>query len=285
MALRWQELAWVIDRHHLEVVSEALFALGSLGLQEDHPPGEAPAPRQPWDTGPVAPLPAAILLRGWWPEEADCQEAVARLARRHGGAPSWRMVSEDDWATDWRQHFSRLVFSPELAVSPPWEAQPGDVIIEPGMAFGSGDHPTTRACLSGIARLAQPGRSCLDVGCGSGVLALAAVRLGMTARGIDTDPDAVTVARDNAERNHLPADFDTTPLQRVTGTYDLVVANIFAEVLVKIAPDLIRRCSGSMVLAGILADRAAMVEAAFSSMRTVSRVQEEDWVSLELSVS
>ncbi|MFT5682916.1 MAG: ribosomal protein L11 methyltransferase [Myxococcota bacterium] len=283
MSARWQELAWVIDRSRLEVVSVALFALGSLGLQEDHPPGQAPTPRQPWDTGPEASPSEAVLLRGWWPEDADCADAVALLARQHGGAPSWRNVSEDDWATDWRQHFSRLVFSSALAVSPPWEAEPGDVIIEPGMAFGSGDHPTTRACLSGIARLAQPGKTCLDVGCGSGVLALAAVALGMTACGVDTDTDAVKVARENAERNGLSARFDTTPLQQVEGTYDLVVANIFAEVLVKLAPYLIERCSGSMVLAGILADRAAMVEAAFSGMHLVSRIQEEDWVSLELA--
>ena len=283
MSSRWQELAWLIDRERLAVVSTALFALDTLGLQEDHPPDQVPTPRQPWDTGPDAPPAAEVLLRGWWPEEADCQEAVAALARLHGGAPSWREVSEGDWATDWRQHFSREVFSEALAISPPWEALPGDVIIEPGMAFGSGDHPTTRACLAGIARLAQPGQSLLDVGCGSGVLALAGARLGMTVRGVDTDRDAVTIAAENAERNELEATFDATPLQRISGQFDLVVANIFAEVLVVLAPDLIRRCSGSMVLAGILADRAGLVEAAFASMRLVGRVQDGDWVSLELS--
>lgn len=283
MAARWQELAWTIDRSRLDVISTALFALGSLGLQEDHPPGQAPPPRQPWDTGPL-PMPSVqVLLRGWWPEDADCQDAVALLARQHGGAPSWRMVSEDDWSSDWRQHFTRQVFSEALAISPPWEAKPGDVVIEPGMAFGSGDHPTTRACLAGIARLAEPGSRCLDVGCGSGVLALAAVRLGMEATGVDTDAEAVRVARENAERNGLAARFDTTPLQSLTASYDLVVANIFAEVLVKLAPALIARCSGSMVLAGILADRAPMVEAAFSRLRLVRRSQEGEWVSLELS--
>ena len=81
MAARWQELAWTIDRSSLEVVSGALFDLGSLGLQEDHPPGQAPVPRQPWDTGPL-PVPSAqVLLRGWWPEDADCQDAVAALFR------------------------------------------------------------------------------------------------------------------------------------------------------------------------------------------------------------
>ena len=283
MAARWQELAWIIDRRWLEVVSTALFELGSLGLQEDHPPGQAPPPRQPWDTGPLPPPSAEVLLRGWWPEDAGCHEAVAILARQHGGAPSWRTISEDDWSTDWRQHFTRQIFSDALAISPPWEAQPGDVIIEPGMAFGSGDHPTTRACLSGIVRLARPGQRCLDVGCGSGLLALAAVKLGMTARGIDTDPEAITIARENAERNGLCAEFDDTPLQRVGGGYDLVVANIFAEVLVILAPALIERCTGTAVLAGILADRASMVEEAFSSMCLVRRSQEGDWVSLELS--
>ena len=284
MAARWQELAWTIERSSLEVVSAALFALGSLGLQEDHPPGQTPVPRQPWDTGPL-PMPSAqVLLRGWWPEDASCQDAVAALARQHGGAPSWRMVSEDDWSSDWRQHFTRQVFSEVLAISPPWEAQPGDVVIEPGMAFGSGDHPTTRACLAGIARLAAPGGRCLDVGCGSGVLALAAVRLGMGATGVDTDAEAVRVATENAARNGLAARFETTPLQNLTGTYELVVANIFAEVLVKLAPALIARCGGAMVLAGILADRAEMVEAAFSDMHLVRRVQDGEWVSLELSV-
>ena len=281
MASSWQELAWVIARDRLEVVSAALFSLDCLGLQEDHVPGQAPPPRQPWDTGPL-PLPSAeVLLRGWWPEEADCQAAVAALARQHGGAPSWRTVREGDWSTDWRQHFTRQVFSDALAVSPPWEAQAGDVVIEPGMAFGSGDHPTTRACLDGIARLARPGALLLDVGCGSGVLALAGAKLGMAARGIDTDADAVRVAQENATRNGLTADFDDTPLQRVTGQFDLVVANIFAEVLVKLAPDLIRLCSGSLVLAGILADRSAMVEAALSELRLTQRRLDGEWVSLE----
>jgi ribosomal protein L11 methyltransferase len=284
MASRWQELAWTIDRSRLEVVSAALFALGSLGIQEDHPPGQAPPPRQPWDTGPLPEPSAQVLLRGWWAETVDCQDAVASLARQHGGAPSWRTVSEDDWSSDWRQHFTRQVFSETLAISPPWEAQPGDVVIEPGMAFGSGDHPTTRACLAGVARLADPGSRCLDVGCGSGVLSLAAVRLGMSATGIDTDAEAVVVARENATRNGLSARFDTTPIQSLTGTYELVVANIFAEVLVKLAPALIARCGRSMVLAGILADRASMVEVAFSSLRLISRVQDGEWVSLEFSV-
>ena len=151
------------------------------------------------------------------------------------------------------------------------------------MAFGSGDHPTTRACLAGIARLARPGARCLDVGCGSGVLALAAVRLGMQATGVDTDAEAVRIAQENAERNGLAARFEHTRLEALTGTYELVVANIFAEVLVILAPALIARCGGTMVLAGILADRAAMVEAAFSAMRLVARRQDGEWVSLELS--
>ena len=280
----WIELRWTLPRQAAEPASAALFDLGALGVQEDYLPGQAPPPRQPWDTGPRPPEPPLVLLRAWW--EAAAAPDTAPLLARWGGEVDWATVEAEDWANQWRDHFVRVAISDRLAVAPPWDAQPGDVILEPGMAFGSGDHPTTHACLVGIDRHATPGGRCLDVGCGSGILAIAAAKLGMQVEGIDIDPECVRTSTENAALNHLSAAFSETPLARLQGTHDLVVANVYAEVLVTMAPDLARLCApgGVVVLAGILADRDHLVLDAMqhAGLQVVRREQAGEWVSLEL---
>jgi len=283
----WAEVSVVVPRDRADAVGDCMMGLGAVGLQEDHLPGEAPLPRQPWDTGPLAPATARMLLRGWWPDAgfAEGWPALAQaLAAAAGAAPTWRPVRDEDWAESWREVFERVVVSPGVAVAPPWKAQPGDLVVDPGMAFGTGEHVTTRACLAAVERLGQAGGSCLDVGTGSGVVALLAARQGMAAWGIDIDADAVLAARDNALRNGLQARFDDTPLAAVEGRYDLVVANIFAEVLAVLAPDLARVCAGRMVLAGILADRVGLVTQAMEAqgLQVEERTIEGEWISLVL---
>lgn len=281
----WAELRVVVDRAAVELASGLLMAMGAMGVQEDLLPGEAQRFLQPWEKGPPPPPPARNLLRAWWPAEGfpDRFTTIAEeLAGRAGvGAPVWESIQDEDWGETWKRSFHRLIVSERLAVSPPWEAQPGDLIIEPGLAFGTGEHPTTRACLEGVARLAVAGGTCLDVGCGSGVLALAAARLGMRAWGVDTDPDAVRSSHEAAAMNGLEARFDGTPLERVEGRFDLVVANLFAEVIAALAPHLKRVTGRHLVLAGILADRGHLVERALADMRLVARRQDGDWLSLE----
>lgn len=283
---RWVEMRLVVPRERVEEVSAAVLDLEAAGVQEDYLPGEAPPPRQPWDTGPAAPEPPRVLLKAWWPDAlADgARIAVARAVAGWRGirAPDWGIVDDQDWAEAWKAGFSRIVISDRLAVAPPWEAEPGDLVVEPGMAFGTGEHPTTRACLEAVDRLASPGGACLDVGCGTGVLAILAAQRGMESRGIDIDADAVNASRENAERNGVQVAFDDTALEDVEGEYQLVVANVFAEVLVTMAPHLSRLTSGRLVLAGILADRAALVEDALFDMRIVSRKVDGEWVCLEL---
>lgn len=283
---RWVEMRLVVPRERVEEVSAAVLELEAVGVQEDYLPGEAPPPRQPWDTGPAAPEPPRVLLKAWWPDAlADgARVAVARAVAGWRGisAPEWGVVDDQDWAEAWKQGFTRIVISERLVVAPPWEAQDGDLVVEPGMAFGTGEHPTTRACLEAVDRLASPGGRCLDVGCGTGVLAILAAQRGMEARGIDIDADAVAASRENATRNGVQVAFDDTRLEHVEGSYDLVVANVFAEVLVQMAPDLSRLTAGRLVLAGILADRAPMVIDALFDMRLVSRRQDGEWVCLEL---
>lgn len=279
---RWVELSLVVARGLLPHRSAELFELGALGLQEDFLEGEAPPPRQPWDTGPLPPVPKHKVLRAWF--EPAAGETAREVVELWAEESRWREVGQEDWADGWRASFQRLVISPTLAVSPTWAAEAGDLVVEPGMAFGTGDHPTTRACLERVEQLATPGASCLDVGCGSGVLALVAVREGMAAWGIDIDADAVRESRENAERNGLVVRFDDTPVHRVEGRYELVVANLYAEVLSKLAPEMRRCASRDIVLAGILADRAHLVEAAFAGLEVVERAQTGDWVCLHYRV-
>ena len=130
--------------------------------------------------------------------------------------------------------------------------------------------------------LAPETTACLDVGCGSGILALAAAKLGLYARGIDIDPPSVDSARENAGLNNLKVDFSTEDIRQIQGDYDLVVANLFAEVLVDLADDLLRVSSKHLVLAGILNEKSEMVLDALHPMRLEERIQTNDWTCLHL---
>ncbi|MDP6933581.1 MAG: 50S ribosomal protein L11 methyltransferase [Myxococcota bacterium] len=281
----WLELRVAVRTTEVEQLSMVLIEAGAVGLQEDVLPGTERMFRQPWDTEP-APEPEEVWLRAWWdssrPVDLELQVETVLNGWGRVGEPEWVEQVEEDWAVDWKAQFRAIRISERLVVAPPWEAQEGDLVIEPGMAFGTGEHPSTRACLEAIDRLASPGMSCLDVGMGSGVLALAAAQRGMRVRGVDIDADSVRTARANADRNDLVAEFDDTPLGQVGGRFDLVVANIYAEVLVQLAPDLQRVLGGRLVLAGILQDRAGLVEEALRDLRLVQRSTDGDWVCLEL---
>lgn len=277
---RWVELRAVVARTRFDALSQIAFAAGATGTEEAPAPGARPVYKQPWDTE-APPLPLRVTLKAWFSEdEAD----AGRTALEGAGAEIEALVVDDeDWAESWKAFHKRIEVSPRLRVAPPWEALPGDLVIPPGNAFGTGGHPTTLACLGAIDRLAGECTSVLDVGCGSGVLALAAAQRGLKATGIDIDPDAVTSSRSNAALNTLSAEFSTLPLQRVSGTYDLVVANVFAEVLTMLAPDLLRVTSRHLVLAGILAERAGPVLDALSPPLAIrEEIREGDWLHLHL---
>ena len=278
----WAELQLKTPRDLIDDISSLLFEHGALGLQEDYLPGQAPPPPQPWDTLPPPPPPPFALLKVWFDLDSQ-QDITALLAEKvlsHDLTVQWSEISASDWGESWKANFSRHVFSDELAIAPPWLAQQGDLIVEPGVAFGTGEHPTTASCLEAISKWRNPGASCLDVGCGSGILALAAAKLGMKAVGIDIDPDAVSSANETAKQNNLKADFSTLPLQRIDGKYELVVANLFAELLIQFAPLIMARCSHRLALAGILIDRVDGVYTAYESMTLIRSKQEGDWVSL-----
>lgn len=272
-----------LGRHRVERVSGALFALGATGVQEDWMPGEAPPPRQPWDDGPPAREPDRCLLIAWFedPDRAAIEAALRPLAGPV--RPAWSTVEEVDWDEAWKARFPPIVVSPRLTVAPPWDAPPGALVIDPGQGFGTGQHPTTRQALAALDALLAPGhgaRTALDVGCGSGILALAAARLGLSVRGIDVEEAAVREAAANAARNGLAARFDTTPVAAIDAPADLVLANLHAELVRALGPDLVRLTGRWLVVAGILEEREVVVHEALAGLTPIARACEEGWVCL-----
>ena len=172
-------------------------------------------------------------------------------------------VVGDAWRDEWKKFFEPFALCPRVTVRPPWRettVAPGEHVIElePGRAFGTGLHETTSLVAQVLADANLQGMAVLDVGCGSGILSLVALRLGaMQARAIDVDPDAVAVTRENAGRNGIASsvEADTATVDSVIGTFPVVVANIESKTLVELAPAIVERVAlgGLLVLSGILA--------------------------------
>jgi ribosomal protein L11 methyltransferase len=281
--MAWTELRFTLERHALDAVSLVLFELGTAGIQEVD---LVPRPEtQIWEDAPSREEPGTVLVRAFF-EDADrerIERALAPFAVAGAGSTSWHAVPDTRWDEAWKEGLEPLVISERLVIAPPWNAPPGAVIVEPGQGFGTGQHPSTRACLAALDAIARDASvtTALDVGCGSGILALAAARLGLSARGIDIEESAVREARANAARNRLEVVFDATPLARVEAGADLVLANLHAEVLVPVAPDLVRLTRAWLVIGGVLADREDRVRAAFEPpLRLAGRAVDGRWVSL-----
>ena len=217
------------------------------------------------------------------PDPADAPRAAEALAAagRIVGlelAPATGSIPDEDWKFSYRKHFKVEVISPRLVVRPPWESVapvPGQKVLtlDPGIAFGTGPHPTTRACLDAIDALAaeDAGRTFLDVGCGSGILSIAAALEGFCeVRGFDNDPDAVRNANENAAANGLGALFFEGDLSApdVTAPADVVAANVLAPVLVRFAREVgaLVNPGGRLILSGILDEQYAEVRDAYAAL-------------------
>ena len=262
-------------------------------------------------------LPADVIVKTYLPLDGSASEARRRLEEGlwHLGqilplpSPLLRELDESDWSEAWKQQYHRLHVGRRIVLVPAWETyepSPGQVVIrlEPGQAFGTGLHPTTRLCLEALERLVRPGCTVLDVGTGSGVLAIAAALLGADpVLALDADPVAVRTAAENVAANGvarqvavrhaslpggdaLPRHFslDGSLARLDDGAYDLVLINILAPVIVGMAPALAARTrpGGHLVAAGLIEDQAEGVAGALQAQgfAILDRTQEDDWVCL-----
>jgi ribosomal protein L11 methyltransferase len=300
----WLELSVAADVEAVEAVSEILGRVAPGGTSVE-PAFELV------DEGLGARLDLArpSIVRAYVPARdpaaaeravADATEALGHLQAfglRPIGELTTRVVHEADWAAAWKAHFPVLRIGRRLVIKPTWRrhrAQPDDVVLalDPGMAFGTGLHPTTRLCLAALEDLASrdaiDGARVLDVGCGSGILAIAAAKLGAAwVLGVDTDPIAIEATIANAGRNGLAHAIDARAgsLPSTEAPYDVVLANLIASVLIALATQLRDelRPRGRLIASGIFVDREAEVRAAFEAagLDVTSRTAEGEWVALE----
>ncbi len=294
--MQWIEIAVTVTPELADLAASVLEDYGHQGvsvsrddIQPDH-----------WDEGEL-PEPSAMIIRAYMVADDRAESARAQLdmALAARGLPlaSYALVDDEDWAEAWKSHYHTTRIGRRIVIRPQWETydpEPDDLVIslDPGMAFGTGTHATTRLCLMSLEDLMQPGLSVLDLGCGSGILAIAAAKLGAShILALDIDPMAAQITAENAAINGVS---DTIIAQQgsldtVRGSarrFDLLLANILARIIIEMCGqglgDVVRP-GGKAIFSGIINEQVEDVRAALTQAGyTVTFVRVEgDWVSIE----
>lgn len=286
--MSWQQLVCHTTSKHQEVVVDAMEAVGAVSITwqdaEDDPILEPrPGEMRLWNN---------LVVTALYEEDTDLN-VLQLLLETHKAdwqieSVLYEIVEDQPWERAWMDSFQPMCFGKRLWIYPSWFEIPDDdsvkLLLDPGLAFGTGTHPTTALCLEWLDGQDLANQAVLDYGCGSGVLAIAALKLGAKhAVGTDIDPQALLATQDNAERNSIdPALLQTCyPEQLPKQTWDVVMANILAGPLVELAPALLAALhpGGKLVLSGILAEQATAITDAYqASLNEFSLVQKEDWI-------
>lgn len=262
-----------------DVVSSVLWDAGATGLEErDATTMDAAAGD-------------GVTLVAHFDEEADALDAVGLVTARFDGrfVPTVEHIVGDDWRERWKAFFHTTRVGERLVVRPSWEthdAQEGDLVIvlDPGQAFGTGTHETTRLVMRELEARVSGGEHVLDVGCGSGILGIAALKLG-AARvvAVDVDPIAVRVTDENAEINGVAIEASTTPIEDVPGRYPIVLANIRSPILIPMTESLVAHLTpgGVLVLSGLLAEEESEIRSVYDAHLRFDGVRRDgDWIAL-----
>ncbi|MBP1206620.1 ribosomal protein L11 methyltransferase [Duganella sp. 1411] len=297
--MSWTEIVIEIARDHAEALSDALMEVGALsvsvedadeGTDQERPlfgePGMEPT-EAAWDHSRVVAL----------TNQDDDQAAIVAAAAEQiklAALPKFttRKVEEQDWVRLTQSQFAPIHIGKNIWVVPSWHEapDPDGLILEldPGLAFGTGSHPTTRLCMEWLEANPAPSKTVLDYGCGSGILAMVAKKVGAgEVVGVDIDPQAIESAADNAERNKCDIEYflpDTfAQSKHAEQKFDIVVANILSSPLKLMAPMLSGRVApgGALILSGVLARQAEEVAAAYAPFIKLGVWAEQDgWVAL-----
>lgn len=296
----WLSVALEADAEHADALSDALLEQGALTVSvEDAQAGTADETARFGEPGgPAAKVPSLWLRNrviALFEPRADPGELPRRIAAACNAigidrSPpiSIEEVAEQNWVQLTQSQFEPIRINPRLWIVPSWHAAPDpaaiNLLLDPGMAFGTGSHPTTRLCLEWLCANLQGGETLLDYGCGSGILAIAAARLGAgQVLGVDIDDSALLVARDNAAANQVKLELRHSRA-KLDETFDRVVANILTNPLCLLAPLLASRVAvgGRLALSGILEPQADEVIAAYTPFMALRRGAALDgWVRLE----
>lgn len=285
----WLQVQVRIDRSDIAVVEDLLLHCGALSItladSADHPilePGVGETPLWP-----------GVLVTGLFDQESDRSRLDEQLQGLQPGSPGvdwhWQLLEDRPWERAWMDHFQPIQCGERLWICPSW-CQPPDpgainLQLDPGLAFGSGTHPTTFLCLQWLDRSNLAGRTVLDYGCGSGILGIAALLLGADrVIAVDNDPQALLATRENLARNNLPEHRleACLPGDFTAGPADLVLANILAGPLIELAPRLAgsTRERGWLCLSGITTTQADAVTSAYPEFKFEPVAIQENWVRL-----
>ncbi|SHH72585.1 50S ribosomal protein L11 methyltransferase [Desulfosporosinus lacus] len=299
----WREVAVTVSSEGEETVADLFYELGCPGVSVEDPElllsymesGE-------WDYHAFeeVELTGTCVVKGYFPEDDELTDKLNKLdlkifelIERY---PHWLILrkglslKEEDWETAWKAYFKPLHIGKHFLIKPTWEQvdiKPEDVVLEldPGMAFGTGTHPTTTLCLRTLEDIIRPGHMVFDLGTGSGILAIAAAKLGAKVDAVDLDSVAIRVAQENVTLNNvndrvrvLRGDLGTV----LAGQADVVIANIIADVILMLLPDLKRLLhqDGEFLASGIIDNRADEVEVALkeAGFKIVERVEDSGWI-------
>ena len=305
--MQWAEVSVDTSHEATDLVSEILQELGAAGVVIEDPALLNEYIRSGlWDYTDLkeSEETEVVRVKAYWALDEELEGKLQSLSERlaslaqHGidkgaGAVSWKAVADEDWAETWKEFFHTEKIGARTVIKPTWEeyeAKAGEIVVEldPGAAFGTGQHATTSLCIRALEDLVRPGMTVFDVGTGSGVLAIVAAKLGAKrVEAVDFDPVAVRVARENVRQNGAEDVVHTERsdlLKSVAGEADLIIANIIADIIVRLFGEVkgSLAAGGTMLLSGIIEDRLAdVVEAAGRHGFSVEKIeQEKGWAAV-----
>ena len=300
--MKWAEIRVLFKAAQPEQAEELIalaFHDGGLSGVIIEDPRQAPV--EGWSPGAGPPSHHAVV--GYLPRDdrlprrqEHLQGALERLAKNHGirYQVAVKTVDDEDWAETWKAYFDPIRITDRVVIKPTWrrfDPGPGDIVLEldPGMAFGTGSHATTAMCIQLLEKHLFPGATLLDVGTGSGILMVAAGKLGAGRMvGIDNDPVAVSVARENLQLNGIGPDRCGVVvgdlMTGIKGTFDLILANILTEVVLLLLDDIrnVMAPGGILVCSGIIDANKAQVEQKLidKGFQILTAARQEEWVAL-----
>ena len=306
--MRWARISVVTTHEGADLIANILMELGAAGTEIDDPSlVNEYIDAGLWD---YTDLPRAedtetVTVRAYLPEDARLESSLLALAERiaalrHAGATlgagtiSHSFVADEDWAETWKAYIHTEKIGERIVVRPTWEEytpSADEIVIEldPGAAFGTGAHATTAMCLRWLEHLVSPGMRVYDVGCGSGILAVAAAKLGAgEVIAMDYDPVAVSVAEENIRQNNVhnvvACESDLLSACEGAAPAELITANIIADVIVRLFAQLDRHLApgGTLLASGIIDDRIADVEhaAAQHGFTVLDMTCEKEWAAM-----